>query len=60
MLVLTRRKGENIRIGDQITVRVLDQYGSQIRIGIEAPKTIPVHREEIYEKIKGEKEKQEN
>ncbi len=52
MLILTRRIGEMLRIGDTIQVTILDIKGSQVRIGIEAPKDVPVHREEVYEKIK--------
>jgi carbon storage regulator len=51
MLVLGRRTGENIRIGDDIKVIVLEVRGGQIKLGIEAPLHIQVHREEIYERI---------
>lgn len=56
MLILTRRIGEIIRIGNDITIAVLGIKGNQVRIGIEAPKNVPVHREEIYERIKKERE----
>lgn len=51
MLVLTRRIGETIRIGDEITVTVLEIKGHQVRLGTEAPRTIAVHRQEVYERI---------
>ena len=51
MLILTRRTGEAIRIGDDIEVTILDDQGSQIRVGISAPKEIPVHREEVFRRI---------
>ncbi len=54
VLILTRRTGETLNIGDDIQVTVLGIKGNQVRIGIDAPKDIPVHREEIYEKIKHE------
>ena len=52
MLVLTRRGGESVRIGDDITVTVLGDRALQLRIGIDAPKHVPVHREEVHERIR--------
>lgn len=54
MLILTRRVGETVVVGDEITVTVLGIKGNQIRCGINAPKRVAVHREEIYERIKRE------
>ena len=54
MLVLTRKAGESIVIGSQIRITVLEMQGRQIRLGIEAPSEIPVHRGEVYERIKEE------
>lgn len=55
MLILTRRSGESIMIGDEITLTIAGVFGNQVRVGIEAPKSIPIHREEIYERIKRER-----
>lgn len=54
MLILTRRPGEVIKIGDDINILVISINGNQIKIGIDAPKDTPVHREEIYNRIKAE------
>jgi carbon storage regulator len=54
MLILTRRVGETVMIGDDVKITVLGVKGNQMRIGIEAPHHVPVHREEIYERIKHE------
>lgn len=54
MLVLTRRVGDTLMIGDEITVTVLSVEGNQVRIGVNAPKAVAVHREEIYARIKAQ------
>ena len=54
MLILTRRTGETVMIGEEVTLTVLGVKGNQVRIGINAPKNVPVHRKEIWERIKRE------
>lgn len=56
MLILTRRVGETLMIGDEVSVTVLGVKGNQVRIGINAPRNVAVHREEIYERIRHESE----
>ena len=54
MLILTRRVGESLMIGDEVTITVLGVKGNQVRLGVNAPKHVAVHREEIYERIRAE------
>ena len=56
MLILTRKPNEQIRIGNDVTIAILGVKGNQVRIGIDAPKDVAVHREEIYERIKAEQQ----
>lgn len=56
MLILTRRVGETLMIGDDVSVTVLGVKGNQVRIGVNAPRDVSVHREEIYDRIRHEKE----
>lgn len=56
MLILTRRVGETLMIGDEISVTVLGVKGNQVRIGVNAPRNVSVHREEIYERIRHERD----
>ncbi|HBD23482.1 MAG: carbon storage regulator CsrA [Pseudomonadales bacterium] len=58
MLILTRRVGETLMVGDEVTVTVLGVKGNQVRIGVNAPKDVAVHREEIYQRIQNENAKQ--
>ncbi len=56
MLILTRRVGETLMVGDEVTVTLLGVKGNQVRIGVNAPKEVAVHREEIYQRIKQEQQ----
>ena len=57
MLILTRRVGESLTIGDNVTVTVLGVKGNQVRVGVDAPREVAVHRQEIYERIQADKAK---
>ena len=58
MLILTRRVGECVMIGNDVTMKVLAVNGNQVRVGVNAPKEVPVHREEIFERIRAEESAQ--
>jgi carbon storage regulator len=58
LLILTRRIGESLMIGNEVTVTVLSVKGNQVRLGVDAPKDVAVHREEIYERVQREKAEQ--
>ncbi|TED30232.1 carbon storage regulator CsrA [Pseudomonas aeruginosa] len=60
MLILTRRVGETLMVGDDVAVTVLGVKGNQVRIGVNAPKEVAVHREEIYQRIQKEKDQEPN
>ena len=60
MLVLSRKKDEKIVIGDKITIMVIEIRGDKVRLGIDAPRDVTVHREEVYEAIKREQDEQSN
>jgi carbon storage regulator CsrA len=58
MLILTRKVGEALMVGEEVTVTVLEVKGNQVRIGIKAPRDVAVHREEIYDRVQAEKAQQ--
>jgi carbon storage regulator len=58
MLILTRKVGESVKVGDHVTVTVIAVKGNQVRLGINAPRDVEVHREEIYERVQLEKNRQ--
>ncbi len=60
MLILTRKVGESLLIGDDISLTILNVRGNQVKIGVKAPKDISVHREEIYQRIKQAEDKQQS
>ena len=55
MLILSRRRGESVKVGDEVTVTVLDIRGNQVRLGFTAPANVAVHREEVYKRIRAER-----
>jgi carbon storage regulator len=55
MLILTRRLSEDVRVGDEVVVTILGVKGNQVRIGVSAPKSVPVHRREVYERFQAER-----
>ena len=58
MLILTRKANETLTIGNEVTVTILGVKGNQVRIGVNAPKEVPVHREEVYNRIKDEQQQE--
>ena len=58
MLILTRKTNETLTVGNDVTVTILGVKGNQVRIGVNAPKEVPVHREEVYNRIKAEKQQE--
>jgi carbon storage regulator len=58
MLILTRKANETLTVGNDVTLTILGVKGNQVRIGVNAPKEIPVHREEVYNRIKAEKQQE--
>ncbi|MBB3047166.1 carbon storage regulator [Litorivivens lipolytica] len=60
MLILTRRIGETLMVGDEVTVTILGVKGNQVRVGVTAPRDVAVHRQEVYEKIQKESEVEES
>ena len=56
MLIITRRPGEKVMLGDDVVIEVIEVSGSSVRIGIDAPKSIPVYREELWQAVKAENE----
>ena len=58
MLVLSRYRDESIKVGDDITITVVDVRGDKVRLGVEAPRVVPVHRQEVYEAIKRDQQRE--